>query len=289
MRGYTIIKTTMMTKPESRLQLAHFLQTKRKQLTPEQVGLPRGLRRRAVGLRREEVAQRAAVGVTWYTWLEQGRDIQVSSQALKGIARALCLTEAERTHLFALANTTPDKPTALISTIEPALARLLNTFMAPAYVINQRWDMIACNKIMQRQWNISTPMPNILRWLFLTNDVRQRLEKWDDVVDATVALFRVMTVSFVDEIWFKELLTELLQNSDFSVRWNNQAITRGHPHPRTFLNPGIGRTTTEIHFLSFVQYPDLHLVLHAPLDEQTARLFKDIFTGFDSRSTIIDG
>lgn len=267
----------MMTKRESRLQLATFLQTKRKQLTPEQVGLPRGPRRRATGLRREEVAQRAAVGITWYTWLEQGRDIQVSQQALKGIARALCLTEAEQAHLFALAHAKPVKPTALVSTVEPSLARLLHAFIAPAYIINQRWDMIACNELMQRQWNLGTPMPNIMRWLFLSKDMRQKLEKWDEAVDASVALFRATTVGFVDEAWFEELLAELLQDPDFRMRWNDQAITRAHSRPRTMLTPSLGRTTVEIHFLSFVQYPDLHLVVHAPFDAQTACLFKDAF------------
>ncbi|MEO0934980.1 MAG: helix-turn-helix transcriptional regulator, partial [Cyanobacteria bacterium J06641_2] len=94
-----------------RKELGDFLKTRRARIKPAEVGLPAGIRRRTPGLRREEVAQLASVGLTWYTWLEQGRDIQVSAQVLESIARSLELTIDERKHLFYLANQKlPDSP-----------------------------------------------------------------------------------------------------------------------------------------------------------------------------------
>src|SRR5579863_10060783 len=94
-----------------RAELAAFLRARRERITPEQAGLPPGSRRRTPGLRREEVAQLAGVGVTWYTWLEQGRQINASQQVLGAVARTLLLDQAEREHLFRLADL-PDAATA---------------------------------------------------------------------------------------------------------------------------------------------------------------------------------
>ena len=94
-----------MDDQDRRRELGHFVRTGRERLSPKSVGLPKGAARRTPGLRREEVAQLASVSVTWYTWLEQGRDINVSAQALNTIARALRMDRTERTHLFMLAQT----------------------------------------------------------------------------------------------------------------------------------------------------------------------------------------
>src|SRR5947209_20590208 len=91
----------------SRTELSDFLKSRRARISPETVGLPPGRRRRTPGLRREEVADLAGVGLTWYTWLEQGRDIRVSPEVLSAIARALRLEPAERAHLFRLAGHAP--------------------------------------------------------------------------------------------------------------------------------------------------------------------------------------
>src|SRR6266567_4685600 len=96
-----------MTNNEQRGELANFLRTRRARLSPTEVGLPRTARRKTAGLRREEVAQLAGVGVTWYTWLEQGRDINVSVQVLDSLARTLRLSSEEKAHLFLLAGQTP--------------------------------------------------------------------------------------------------------------------------------------------------------------------------------------
>jgi transcriptional regulator with XRE-family HTH domain len=129
-------------------ELSNFLKTRRSRISPSQVDLTEGIRRRTPGLRREEVAQLAGVGVTWYTWIEQGRDVQVSVQVLEGIAHALKLNLDERNHLFLLADQSP-----LINTIQsqeivsPLLLQALNQFGAnPAYITGQRWDLLAWNQ-----------------------------------------------------------------------------------------------------------------------------------------------
>src|SRR5436305_14876459 len=107
-----------------RRELAAFLRSRRERLTPADVGLPPGGRRRTPGLRREEVALLAGVGMTWYTWLEQGRDINASDQVLDAIARTLMLDPHERTHLFTLAGLTPSGPIADMDAVPPALLAL---------------------------------------------------------------------------------------------------------------------------------------------------------------------
>jgi transcriptional regulator with XRE-family HTH domain len=108
-----------------RRELADFLRSRRERITPDQVGLPAGRRRRTPGLRREEVAQLSAVGVTWYTWLEQARDIQVSAQVLDAIARALMLDPPERAHLFVLAGVPDPDPGRECPYVTPALLATL--------------------------------------------------------------------------------------------------------------------------------------------------------------------
>src|SRR6478735_1345732 len=134
-----------------RHELANFLRSRRERITPEQVGLVRGRRRRTPGLRREEVAQLSAVGVTWYTWLEQARDIQVSPQVLDALARALLLDRSERSHLFSLAAAIDPAPGTECPSITPALREMLwQLDPIPACVQNSRYDILAYNRTYGR-------------------------------------------------------------------------------------------------------------------------------------------
>src|SRR5947208_16278944 len=109
-----------------RHELANFLRSRRARITPEQVGLPLVGRRRTPGLRREEVAQLAGVGVTWYTWLEQGRDINASPQVLDAIARTLAFDAQERSHLFTLAGTADTNAETRCARLSPAVELVLD-------------------------------------------------------------------------------------------------------------------------------------------------------------------
>ncbi len=136
-----------MDDQDRRRELGQFVRTRRERLSPKSVGLPKGAARRTPGLRREEVAQLASVSVTWYTWLEQGRDINVSAQALNTIARALRMDRTEQTHLFMLARQPlpPQPPPDEEAT--PVLRRVLaNVGISPAYVTGRRWNVLAWNE-----------------------------------------------------------------------------------------------------------------------------------------------
>src|SRR6266566_3849242 len=141
-----------------RAELAAFLRTRRERTTPEQAGLPPGSRRRTPGLRREEVAQLSGVGVTWYTWLEQGRQINASPQVLSAVARTLLLDQAEREHLFRLADL-PDAATAAgaatsgCEQVLPEVQEILDALAPmPASVVNERFDLLAWNASYQVLW-----------------------------------------------------------------------------------------------------------------------------------------
>src|SRR5262249_42952772 len=128
-------------------ELGDFLRTRRARLVPEDVGLPRGSRRRAPGLRRAEVAQLSGVSVDWYTWLEQGRPISVSTQVLESLVSALHLNANEREHLFLLAHQQPPPARAIEpETVSATLQRFLDhQGLSPAFVLGRRWDVVAWN------------------------------------------------------------------------------------------------------------------------------------------------
>lgn len=127
-----------MDERQRRQELADFLKTRRARLSPKEVGLPEGIRRRTPGLRREELAQLANIGLTWYTWLEQGRDIQVSGQVVESIARALRLSPDERSHLFTLARCPiPANSYLLEETVTQALQDILDSLgTSPALILS---------------------------------------------------------------------------------------------------------------------------------------------------------
>src|SRR4051794_32834901 len=130
-----------------RQELADFLRQRRAAIGPEEVGLPAGGRRRTPGLRREEVAQLAGVGTTWYTWLEQARDVRASLEVLEALSRALRLTPAERTHLILLGRGEEPPPVKTpAERVAPTLRRLIENLGAnPAFILGRRWDYLAWN------------------------------------------------------------------------------------------------------------------------------------------------
>src|ERR1700728_2823820 len=131
-----------------RREAGGFLRSRRERLTPPDVGLPKGFRRRTPGLRREEVAMLAGVGTTWYTWLEQGRDVRPSGEVLSALAGALRLDPTERRHLLVLYDRpTPDPRPAGAERVDEPLRRMLDSLTGqPAFVFGRRWDVLAWNR-----------------------------------------------------------------------------------------------------------------------------------------------
>src|SRR5579884_1231901 len=128
-----------------RQELANFLKIRRARLRPQEVGLPEGERRRTPGLRREEVALLAGMSSTWYTWLEQGRRIQVSADILNSLARTLKLNPAEHAYLLQFASPSHEEE-SWQETVKPTFIHVLNSLNPlPAYIRGQRWDVLAWN------------------------------------------------------------------------------------------------------------------------------------------------
>src|SRR5277367_3361361 len=172
---------------ERRRAFAAFLRSRRERLVPSEVGLPNGFRRRTSGLRREEVAQLAGVGVTWYTWLEQGRRVSPSAEVLGALATALRLDAAERRHLFVLADRPPAlKREAGPEVVDAPIRRMLASLGGqPAYVIGRRWDILAWNRAAAAVFGdyarLEGDERNIMYLLFVDRSHRKLLLDWEEM------------------------------------------------------------------------------------------------------------
>ncbi|MEV3861571.1 helix-turn-helix transcriptional regulator [Streptomyces sp. NPDC050095] len=230
-----------------RHELAGFLRSRRERITPEDVGLPRGARRRTPGLRREEVAHLSAVGVTWYTWLEQARDIQVSAQVLDALARTLRLDRSERTHLFRLAGAIDPAPAASCAKLTPELHEMLVQLEPlPACVVNSRSDILAYNRTYGRLlYDLDEIPPEDRNWLLLAfthEQWRSALVPLDDVLFTLTAKFRAgMADHLADPAW-KVVLKRLLDESaEFRALWERHDVVQSVPGKvKHFLNPYVG-------------------------------------------------
>src|ERR1017187_5888031 len=195
--GRTTGKTARTTAGQSsRAELSAFLRSRRERVTPEQAGLPPGLRRRTPGLRREEVAQLAGVGVTWYTWLEQGRPIRASASVLEAVARTLRLDTVERQHLFRLAEM-PDTavPEAGGQLLRPEIQAILDGLSPmPASVVTERYDILAWNAaytvLFPRTAEIRPADRNSLLYCFTRSACCSAIENQGDQRAAMVAQLR---------------------------------------------------------------------------------------------------
>lgn len=215
------------TLERTRTDLSDFLVRHRKKLVPADVGLPSASRRRTPGLRREEVAALAGVGLTWYTWFEQGRDIQVSESFLLKVAKALKLDDAECSHLFLLAHRRPPPPEAYQW---PSVSRLIQNLLddlvtRPAYVANLRWDVVAWNGTANDLFGFADrerPDRNILRLVFADPEFRRRLPYWHDEAPKLLARFRHDLASAPDDPAMLALVDELKRLSADFRRWFEQ-------------------------------------------------------------------
>ncbi|WP_229857127.1 helix-turn-helix transcriptional regulator, partial [Streptomyces anandii] len=194
-----------------RHELAAFLRHRREHIAPERVGLPRGRRRRTPGLRREEVAQLSAVGVTWYTWLEQARDIQVSVQVLDALARTLLLDPGERAHLFQLAGATDPAPTSVCPSVTPALRAVLEQLEPyPACLQNSRYDILAHNRTYGLLFCDLDAVPvedrNLMILAYTNEEWRSSIVHLEDALRHMAARFRSAMAGHLAEPAWKTLL-----------------------------------------------------------------------------------
>ncbi|WP_447878094.1 helix-turn-helix transcriptional regulator [Serratia fonticola] len=249
----------------TRQELADFLRMKREKLSPQAVGLPSGTRRRTPGLRREEVAALAGVGLTWYTWLEQGREINASVEFLEDLARVLKLDATERYHLFLLAHQRPPVVAGhQWCQVTPLVRRLLDDLtLRPAYVMNLSWDIIAWNPAADRLFTIAERQPqqrNMLWMLFADPELNQRLMEWQEQAPQILASFRRDYARAPQDATMLQRIQALSDVSpQFRQLWQQHDIHGRCQGQRTFLVAGAGEVTFE--HASFIVDEENHLRL----------------------------
>lgn len=224
-------------------ELAAFLRARRERTAPADVGLPMSARRRTPGLRREELAMLAGISATWYTYLEQGRDVRPSEQVLMAIARALGLDDAERAHLLSLAADTGPAPlpVELIAPEVAAVPALVEP--APSYVTGATTDVLAWNAAAAELFGglLAVPTgtrPNLARWVFLDPAARQVLVDWPEVAQTVLARVRRNAGRHPDDPRFAVLVGELRERSAEAAAWwprydiaTSQSGTKAVRHP----------------------------------------------------------
>ncbi|MFE5937710.1 helix-turn-helix transcriptional regulator [Streptomyces sp. NPDC056470] len=258
-----------------RHELAAFLRSRRERITPEQVGLPRGRRRRTPGLRREEVAHLSAVGVTWYTWLEQARDIHVSPQVLDALARALQLDATERTHLFALGGETDPHPESPCPTVTPALRAMLDQLEPlPACIQNSRYDILAYNRTYGRLLCDLDELPREDRnciWLAFTHEEwRAAVAELPDVTRAMAGKFRASMAEHLAEPAWKALLHRLETASpEFREIWARHEVVAQGGRTKIIRNAHVGTLHLEHTNVWLGPTSGPRLVTYVPVDQES--------------------
>ncbi|KKB62968.1 XRE family transcriptional regulator [Robbsia andropogonis] len=256
------------TSPEQRRELGTFLSSRRARLSPKAFGLPE-TSRRTPGLRREEVAVLAGVSVSWYTWLEQGRDIQPSAETLRRIAKVLQLDQVESSHLFALS--TRDAP-AIVSGggVTDGLERLVRAINPiPAYVRNTRLDILAWNDAIADLFvDYGALQPherNTLRLLFLYQPYRTLIRDWEQMARGMISTFRAARALAPDKTPFDLLIAELSEESgEFQAWWQDTDVKGFAEGSKHLQHPTLGRVSFTYVALTPEGRPDLSLVTYIP-------------------------
>lgn len=265
------------TLERTRDELAAFLRSRRERISPEQAGLPTTGRRRTPGLRREEVAALAGVGLTWYTWLEQGRDIGVSPAFLDSLCRVLKLDAMERRHLYLLTYQRAPAEQAQTWCVVPMIIHRLMADMPlrPAYVLNLRWDVLAWNPAGDKVFNFADKPPeqrNLLWMLFTDEKMRSLLCPWEEQAIQMLSSFRRDFVHASAQSDVAELVRSLEKvSAEFKYWWNRQDIHGPCQGLRNFEIPSFGNISFEHATLIIDADRHLHLVYYAPSLEGAAQ------------------
>jgi len=267
-----------MDERERRQELAAFLRTRRARLSPKEVGLPARSRRRTPGLRREEVAELANIGVSWYTLLEQGQDVYPSRPVLESVAQALRLTPVEERHLFLLAGYTPHAQRETEQEeVRPALQRVVDALTPhPAFVIGRRWDILTWNRAAEWLFHFKEPYPPHSRnvvWRFFQGKEHMMDRNWEAQAQSLVAQFRADYARYPDDDSFQLLLRDLQQTSPSFCHWWEQHDVRGLPDgPRSMIHPLLGDLEFDHVTFQTSLEPDLRVKVYAASSSTVSKL-----------------
>jgi len=256
--------------------LGNYLKDRRAKLDPATFGFPM-TRRRTPGLRREEVAQRANVSATWYTWLEQGRGGAPSADVLDRIARAMMLTDVEREHLFLLGlGRPPEVRYHAPEGITPRLQRVLDTLdHSPAFIRTATWDVIAWNKAAAAVLTDYASLPegqrNVLRMMFRDARVRAAQSNWQSVARYVVASFRADVARAGAARNVQSLVDELCATSpEFAAMWRDNDVQAHGDGKKVLHHPVAGALAMEFSAFAVDGRPDLTMVIYNPATDADA-------------------
>ncbi|HEX2915396.1 MAG TPA: helix-turn-helix transcriptional regulator [Chloroflexia bacterium] len=253
---------------ERRQELAEFLRTRRERLTPQEVGLPPGFRRRTTGLRREEVAQLANIGTSWYISLEQAREVRPSEQVLESLAQALRLTSVERQHLFLLAlQHAPANLPSPQEEVSPALEQVIRALDPnPAYIEGRRWDLLLWNRAAQYVFDFTefpSPYSRNMFWRYFSRLSSSKRANWEKVAQVIVAEFRADSARYPGDPGFRELIEELQRtSSEFRELWGRHDVEQIEDRHKQFEHPRLGHLEFDHVTLQAPTSPDLKVKIY---------------------------
>jgi transcriptional regulator with XRE-family HTH domain len=265
--------------------LGNYLRDRRARLDPTAFGFP-PMRRRTPGLRREEVAQRANVSATWYTWLEQGRGGAPSADVLDRIARAMMLTNVEREHLFLLGlGRPPEARYHAPDGITPRLQHVLDTLEhSPAFIRTATWDVIAWNKAAAAVLTDYSTLPegqrNVLRMMFRDARVRAAQPNWQNVARYVVASFRADVARAGAARNVQSLVDELCATSpEFAAMWRDNDVQAHGDGLKVLHHPVAGKLSMEFSGFAVDGRPDLAMVIYNPATPEDADKIRALVRG----------
>jgi transcriptional regulator with XRE-family HTH domain len=258
-----------------RAELGKFLKARRARLSPGDFGMPPGSRRRTPGLRREEVALLAGVGVTWYTWLEQGRQINASSQVLDAVARTLRLDRAEREHLYRLAEATPLRAECTRLVVPDTIREIVNSLEPlPASLINSRFDFLMSNSASEElfwEWHTMPCIHKNTLWCCVTEpSARGKFAEYDTHVRYMVARLRAAYARHIgDPDWEEDIRRLASMSREFAEIWARHEVAEAEPRTLTYLHPQAGPLSLAISELTLPDMPEARIMVYTPRDDET--------------------
>lgn len=269
-------------------ELADFLKTRRAKILPSQVGINTATRRRTPGLRREEVAHLAGIGITWYTWLEQGREIHVSAQVIESISKVLLLDTQERNHLYLLANQPlPVDIPEYQGIVSPLLQHFLDSLLySPSIIIDQHWNVIAWNKasiVILGDFNkMNCRQRNIVWAMFTDEKFKQLYVDWNTYAKALVSNFRSTCGKYIQDPWLIQFVNDLKKkSSEFDHLWSLHEITTNNEVYKQINHPSVGMLDFEVCNFVVTNNEVLKMIIHTPLlGTHTAEKMKQLVDSF---------
>lgn len=256
-------------------ELGDFLKIKRAKILPSQVGITQVAHRRTPGLKREEVA----LSISWYTWLEQGRPIQVSTQVIESLSRVLLINKQERSHLYFLANLPvsadiPQDQEIISSMLQHVLDSLI---FSPSLVMDQRWNVIAWNKaacLIFGDFNKMNVRERNIVWEMFTNRKYKKLfVDWDYHAKNLIGKFRLTYGQYIKDSWFIQFIDELkMQSEEFDLLWSLHEVQSKSETYKQLNHPTVGRLDFGVIKFDVSDNPGLTLIVHTPLGDTDRKM-----------------